>query len=75
MDRRRFITTAGQLSAGAMVIGSPLSAVAQSRRIVTLGGFRVKVVDIHAHCDILDVAPLLEGTSMAGCQSQPAVRP
>ncbi len=66
MDRRRFITTAGQLSASAMVIGLPLSAVAQSRRIVTLGGFRVKVVDIHAHCDILDVAPLLVGTSMAG---------
>jgi len=48
-----------------MLMGSPLNAGAQSRRIVTLGGFRVKVVDVHAHCDILDVAPLLEGTSMA----------
>ena len=47
------------------MMGSALNAAAQSRRIVTLGGFRVKVVDIHAHCDILDVAPLLEGTSMA----------
>jgi aminocarboxymuconate-semialdehyde decarboxylase len=65
MDRRKFLATAGELTAGVMMMGSALNAVAQSRRIVTLGGFRVKVVDIHAHCDILDVAPLLEGTSMA----------
>ncbi|MFL2546740.1 MAG: amidohydrolase family protein [Candidatus Rariloculaceae bacterium] len=65
MDRRKFLMNAGQLSAGALMMGYGFNAGAQSRRIVTLGGFRVKVVDIHAHCDILEVAPLLEGTSMA----------
>lgn len=65
MNRRSFLTTAAQLSTGAMLTGSVFNAAAQSRRIVTLGGFRVKVVDIHAHCDILEVAPLLEGTNLA----------
>jgi aminocarboxymuconate-semialdehyde decarboxylase len=66
MNRRKFLATAGQLSAGTLLLGAGLNANAQSRRVVMLEGVRTKVVDIHAHCDILEVAPLLEGTSMAG---------
>lgn len=66
MNRRKFLTKAGQLSAGTLLLGAGLNASAQSRRVVMLEGVRTKVVDIHAHCDILEVVPLLEGTSMAG---------
>ena len=41
MDRRKFLMNAGQLSAGALMMGYGFNAGAQSRRIVTLGGFFV----------------------------------
>ena len=50
MNRRKFLTKAGQLSAGTLLLGAGLNASAQSRRVVMLEGVRTKVVDIHAHC-------------------------
>ena len=65
MNRRNFLKTAGQVTAGSMLIGAGMAAYAQARKEVRIGGRRVTVVDIHNHCDFLEVAPLIEGTSMA----------
>ena len=48
-----------------MLMGAGFEAFAQTRKEVLVGGRRVTVVDIHNHCDFLEVAPLIEGTSMA----------
>jgi aminocarboxymuconate-semialdehyde decarboxylase len=43
--------------------GSGVAALqAQTRRQVTLGGRRLKVVDVHAHCTVPEVAPVVKGT-------------
>lgn len=48
-----------------MLLGAAFNASAQSRKEVRVGGRAVTVVDIHNHCDFLEVAPLIRGTSMA----------
>lgn len=65
MNRRNFLKTAGDLAAGSMLLGAAFNASAQSRKEVRVGGRAVTVVDIHNHCDFLEVAPLIRGTSMA----------
>ena len=65
MNRRNFLKTAGKLTAGSMLMGAGFEAFTQTRKEVRVGGRRVTVVDIHNHCDFLEVAPLIEGTSMA----------
>ena len=65
MNRRNFLKTAGQLTAGSMLMSAGIEAFTQTRKEVRVGGRRVTVVDIHNHCDFLEVAPLIEGTSMA----------
>ena len=65
MNRRNFLKAAGQVAAGSMLTGAGMGAYAQARKEVRIGGRRVTVVDIHNHCDFLEVAPLIEGTSMA----------
>ena len=64
MNRRQFLTAAG-MTAGSLLL-APTGGRAQSRKEVFIGGRRVRVVDIHAHCDFLAVRPVIEGTSMAG---------
>jgi aminocarboxymuconate-semialdehyde decarboxylase len=72
-NRRDFIKTVagamtGALLAGNAFAGSPFQgaasapAVAGKRREVSIGGRRVKVVDIHAHCVIPEVADVVKGT-------------
>ncbi len=58
IDRRAFVRQLGLLSAGLSVPG--LSALAQSGEARQVRDFRV--VDIHAHCVVPEVAPLLDGT-------------
>lgn len=66
MRRREFLSSTGRIATGALLSYPALKALAQSRKEVFLAGRRVTVVDIHAHCDFLEVAPIIEGTSMAG---------
>ncbi len=58
MDRRAFVRQLGLLSAGLTVPG--LSAFAQSSAARQAGDYRV--IDIHAHCVVPEVAPMLDGT-------------
>jgi len=48
-----------------MLAGAAGSVFAQDRKIVRIGGRRVTVVDIHAHCDFPEVADVIRDTSMA----------
>ena len=65
LTRRAFVTNVAGV-AGA-VAARPLAAVAQTpgsgRRVVTIGGRRVPVVDIHAHCGVSTVAAVVKGTA------------
>jgi aminocarboxymuconate-semialdehyde decarboxylase len=48
---------------GAAITGPPKGPV--ERRIVKVGGKRVRVVDVHAHVTIAEVGPLVAGTPFA----------
>ena len=65
-SRRDFLKTAGSATAGMLVMGHALNAIAQSRREISIGGRRITVVDIHAHCVFPEVAEILQGTSFSG---------
>lgn len=65
-NRRNFLKTVAGATAGAFVMGRLENAVAQSaRREVSVGGRRVKVVDIHAHCLVREVQDVIRGTKLA----------
>ena len=64
-NRRLFLSGAGRATAGMALMGSTLNAFAQGRKEVFVGGQRVTVIDIHAHCLFQEVAPIIEGTAMA----------
>jgi aminocarboxymuconate-semialdehyde decarboxylase len=57
------VTAAAGLYAG-LGAGTRLRAQAPARREVSIGGRRVKVVDIHCHC-VIDVADIVRGTALA----------
>jgi aminocarboxymuconate-semialdehyde decarboxylase len=62
--RRDFL---GALAAAAFLSGTVPAALAQpTRKQVSIGGRRIPVVDVHAHCVFPEVAALLEGTELAG---------
>ena len=73
--RRQFITTAtgaavGMLAGGSGLLGaraalSQVGAKPGKRREVSIGGRRVKTVDIHAHCFVPEVAELIKNTPLA----------
>jgi len=65
INRRLFLSGAGRATAGMALMGSTLNAFAQGRKEVFVGGQRATVIDIHAHCLFQEVAPIIEGTSMA----------
>ncbi|HXE29811.1 MAG TPA: amidohydrolase family protein [Stellaceae bacterium] len=73
MDRRQFFV--GAAAAGASLAYGARRPWAQSargaqpakggqRRKVTVGGKRVRTVDVHCHTAIPDVAPIVKGTSL-----------
>jgi aminocarboxymuconate-semialdehyde decarboxylase len=63
-NRREFVRTIAGAAAGAFVAGIPtLGAQAPAaRRQVSLGGKRIRVVDVHAHCTVPEVAAVVKGT-------------
>lgn len=77
-SRRRFVKVAAS-AAGGLLIGratGPVAAAQQGpsprRREVVIGGRRVKVVDIHAHCVVPEVEAVVRGTPFA---NRAAARP
>src|SRR5262245_21684501 len=64
-NRRHFLRTVAGAAAGVVSVGSGFSpARAQERRLVSVGGRRIKVIDIHCHCAI-DVSDIVKGTPLA----------
>jgi aminocarboxymuconate-semialdehyde decarboxylase len=72
-NRRDFLKTVAGATAGVLVRGGRFAdatlegpqAAPPKRREVFVGGKRVKVVDMHAHCVIPEVADVVKDTSLA----------
>src|SRR5688572_29161271 len=70
MRRRDFLHTVAGAAAGTIAFraGAPARAQAPQgaavRRQVSIGGRRVRVIDVHAHC-IIPVAEIVKGTPLA----------
>ena len=63
-NRRDFFKTVAGAAAGAYALGHANAAQAQ-RRQVSVGGKRVRVIDIHAHATVPEVDPVLAGSEWA----------
>ena len=61
--RRNFLRA---MAVAAVCTATPRALAQPTRKLITLGGLRVPVVDVHAHCVFPEVADLLSGTSLAG---------
>lgn len=71
-NRREFFKAAASLTTGMYVgrgfvdAGVPaFQATPGKRREVVVGGKRVKVIDVHAHCTMPEVAQIVKGTPLA----------
>jgi aminocarboxymuconate-semialdehyde decarboxylase len=66
-NRREFIHTTAGVAAGALIAGRRIGAqdgAPVTRREVRVGPKRVKVVDVHAHAGIAEVADVVKGTPL-----------
>jgi aminocarboxymuconate-semialdehyde decarboxylase len=72
-NRREFFQTVAGVAAGTLLTGpalvegaapAPQSGAPVTRREVRMGGKRVKVVDVHAHAGIAEVADVVKGTPL-----------
>ena len=69
-SRRRFVHTVAGAAAGLCACGGLASGQAPAvRRQVSIGGKRIKVIDVHAHCVIPEVAEVVAGTPFAAAAS------
>src|SRR5438034_10413557 len=72
-NRRDFFKTVAGATAGAFVLdrsaadtaARSLQATPARRREVMVGGRRVKVIDVHCHCIVPEVAEVVKGTNLA----------
>ncbi|MGE3842987.1 MAG: amidohydrolase family protein [Vicinamibacterales bacterium] len=62
MNRRHFVTALAAGAAGLYATNRGLAAQAPTRRQVSIGGRRVKVVDVHCHWDMPVPASVVKGT-------------
>ena len=71
-DRRDFFKTVAGAAAGMYVVGRGGDAVAQApaRREVMIGGQRVRVVDVHAHCE-MPLGSVVTGTPFENRAERP----
>ena len=62
-NRRHFVKTVAGATAGAFIAGSAASLLAQtaSRRQISIGGRRIRVIDVHAHCE-MPLGAVVKGT-------------
>ena len=65
LSRRDFLRRGAQTAAFAYLSNHGTPALAQQRRRVQVGGRPATVIDIHAHCDFVEVADVIRGTPMA----------
>jgi aminocarboxymuconate-semialdehyde decarboxylase len=66
-SRRQFIRTVAGAAAGAYIFGDGFARAQQApaaRRQVSIGGKRVRVIDVHCHCAIPEVAEAVKGTPL-----------
>jgi len=63
--RRHFFKTITGAAAGTYVLGRGGNLVAQApaRRQVSIGGKRIRVIDLHAHATVAEVDPVVKGTA------------
>src|SRR3954471_1453105 len=61
-SRREFLAVASAATAGVLLTGTPPSAA--TRRPITIGGRRVKVVDGHAHCVVPEALEVLKDSPL-----------
>lgn len=54
----------GRAAAATAAFSGLPASVAQTRKEIFIGGKRIKVIDIHAHCLFQEVAPIIAGTAM-----------
>jgi aminocarboxymuconate-semialdehyde decarboxylase len=72
LNRRGFLKYAAAASAGVVCVACGIrQAFGQlsrtpARREVTVGGRRVKTVDVHAHCAVPAVLDVVKGTPFEG---------
>ena len=80
-DRRNFLKAVAGATAGAMFAGCDLldaaaarapQAAGAPRRVVSVRGKRVKVVDVHAHAQIPELLDVVKGTALDGKVARPA---
>lgn len=69
MDRRKFLHSA--LAAGAMLASRAALAASPNRGGVYVGGVRVPIIDIHAHCVVPAVRDLIAGTALSAIEFNP----
>ena len=64
-NRRYFLRTAAGAAIGAVGLSGGFGrSRAQTRREISVGGRRIKVIDIHCHC-VIDVTPIIKDTPLA----------
>jgi len=63
-NRRNFLKTVTGAAAGAYVAGraNVTAAQAPTRRQISIGGKRIRVIDLHAHATVAEVDPVVKGT-------------
>jgi len=78
-SRRKFLKTLAGASAGAFLLprnggGAPQQQPHQGAKHapVTIGGRRVKTIDVHCHIDVPEVADFLKGTPLERAANRPA---
>jgi aminocarboxymuconate-semialdehyde decarboxylase len=71
INRRTFLSTTGRAFAGMAMVGGSACTDAQAPKQIIIGGRRIKVIDIHAHCLFPEVAPIIAGTSMENADLGP----
>ncbi len=70
ISRRLILTGSAGALAGMVCVSCGLQRAAartgkpQDRRIVKVGGERVRTIDMHCHCAVREVLPLVEGTKL-----------
>jgi aminocarboxymuconate-semialdehyde decarboxylase len=83
-NRRDFLKTVAGASAGILATGGglasagfawPQTSAPAKRREVLVGGRRVKVIDVHAHCVVPEVWDVVKDTKLASNMQNPARGP
>ena len=64
--RREFLRSASAAVGAAALVGWPTLHGQTARKVVTVGGRRATVVDIHAHCMFPELAQIIAGTNLEG---------